>query len=375
MTARQIFSIPFWFNVQIMRQRCRKKETVLLRGVEPVQIDLLDENEAPVAIEIAIRDPHRGGISSLQWRCDGTSYLRAIRRLSPDRPAGSHHDRGAGAPMTMDDFQSVLDWNAGTDFLRDEFPNRWLTRLNEKLADVRIFGKRHYNIAPADLHTAESLEPMVREWWKNGEDEGRARTASTAQDYVFVNGALHRRVPPPLWCWSNSGGLVHGEDLAERRGYKHTSQFWWPISRTDDFIDWMTRSKQPEYLQMDVEVRVSIPPDEFAALTEVGFAMFGALEVFINTALPRLDDESLDLYKKFRVARAAASVGEFDGCRAAARFLRSMLPDPAWQVAQQHKDVKSIIEAHLDHWDRLLYAAGVETMVDEDEMALGALAT
>ncbi|MGY3581505.1 hypothetical protein ACVIGB_000424 [Bradyrhizobium sp. USDA 4341] len=377
-----LIDIPFFFEAQAVRRHCRNEETTLLRGSVPIAFPCIEDQDAPVALEISIRhisEPKRAD-KQMHWRRDARSYLRPVNlHVGPSNPPQTFDYRSEGKPATAGLLGSLFSFNPEVHVRREELPNRWVFAGHPKLSDIRYDGQRHTDFSPSRVMTTDAYGLFVREWKATGEPAAAIDAIRSAEQFAFVAGILHRRVPPPVWRLSNLyPNLVHGEDIETSirgpYGMSGTS-FLWPTTLSNDFGKRLAAGGETLSRQISASVEYRLDPDEDADLAAVGRLILKSMHEDFKRLVPYLTDENLDRFKIVRACYDAPLPLPLTRYLEGFECLADMLPDPAFELEPRHHNPRRSLSAQVTHWRRLLRAAVQPILDPSEEEALAILAS
>lgn len=382
MPSQALFNVPYAYETSLVRRRHRIAERIWLRSSMHVQILELDGREAPVRL-MATLEQGRHDSKRIALRHDGKSYLRpaVLYPASGRKPATC---------FTRANLEKMLTLLGSEPTFRFDAPKAWLTRDNSRFTVLK-FG------SPAgppalEIKTVDDVAGDVREWLSSADDAARAQRAAVAEadEYVLVDGILHRRTAAPMLAWINFRSthdkepgtekpphhpeLLDAAEFAEFTVDKNAEGAWW---------NWWPVSAAPGFIAMvqgtwKLKVEAPLETDHGADLVRVGRTVMPRVDHYLSGAVEHLSDAGLDHFRTYRANRARGLAGSGDATAlvAAMEAARELARDPGFVSGERSvKIVSDVVNSELPHWDELLrsFGLGMGRRDEEAMLALGAL--
>jgi hypothetical protein len=367
MPSARIFEIPFCFKVIGIKHRHRNTTEFLLKDSVPVQVAVLSADEAPVRLRARLKAEGRGSPSSdIALRHDGESYLRAINHMPKDPGA-------AGLPFTAADFEQMLAWT-DTPFPavygETDKPIGILTLTSPELRGWH--GMQRLQRRPDDLEKLEVITPLIRDWIENGRDAARARAVRAGDEFVLVDGHLHRRVGAPVAVLTENGFpyFCHSDQVKEVEKFGLTSN-WMPIAYADAIPALSSHANASAF---ECEIDGPLERDDRANLAFVAAWMLPRCTQHLALAVADMTAEGMAAYRAFRENYPAAVASDLDAGLVAVEALRTMAMAPSFSEAEATLAMRRLIIPKLAFFDAMARRSGLITS-PADEEAMLALAS
>lgn len=190
-------SVPFLYEAQIIKPRCRKYSPVVIRDEVEVEIKEMRKSEFPVALKVGSENYHWDGENI--WMFDyHAEYGKSQETVSSatlkenTESCGSHQNsirQGAQAP----------------------FKNFWTNMYKWSYSDPGYSPERIYNAWIDDSFVLNATKVEFRKWKSDNREEVIARAQEIAESLRIHNGKVYRAVGEPYYCITTFGfGNNHG---------------------------------------------------------------------------------------------------------------------------------------------------------------------
>lgn len=190
-------SVPFLYEAQIIKPRCRKSRPIVIRDQVEVEIKEIRKSEFPIAIKVGPENYHWD--EETLWIFDyHLKHDKSIETVSSEtvkantENCGSHHNsirRGAKAP----------------------FKNFWTNMYKWSYSDSDYSEERIYNAWLDDSFVVNANKVVFRKWVSDNREVIVARARQIAQGLRIYNGKMYRIAGEPYYCCMTFGlGNNHG---------------------------------------------------------------------------------------------------------------------------------------------------------------------
>lgn len=356
MPTARIFQIPYCYKVIGIKHRHRNPTTFLLRDSVPVQVSILELDEAPIRLRARLQTPAAGAtVRQIELRHDGESYLREVNFYPTQRG-------GVAPPFTAEDFERMLIW-AAPPFPSvhgdNDKPIGILTTVSSELTISE--NGRQQTRRPEDLQTLNDVTPLIRDWIDNENAEARIAATRSGASFAIIDGHLYRRVGAPVAAYSppNSAHFFHSDQVKDIKNLGHGN--WMPIAYAD------TISALSVAGGYEIEIDAPLEQDHRANLAFVAAAILPQCNAEISMAVEDMSAEGMAAFRAFREHYAAAVGRDLEAGLVAIEAMRAMASDRSFSESFSTLKMRQTIAPKLAFFSAMAERSGLITSLADEE--------